>query len=154
MRDTTASLVAAAHSVGTGQSDDLLVIEALTVEHVPQVLGALSSVRKAAIGRARRFILSISASESEWNLWAEVVRCFLSCFVRLDDTAGKSAKRMRLEKRQNEPQKTQSAARDYINNARTLRILQRQQHQRMSRCRQWRPRVLFGANTVPLDFSI
>ena len=58
--------VAPSESVGTAQSDNLLVIEAHAAEDIAQVLVALGSIWQTSIGCARSHLLVESASP-EWD---------------------------------------------------------------------------------------
>lgn len=68
-RETGAVSVAAAESVGTGESDDLLIVEAHTVEDGAKVLLLLGSVGETAVGSAVRDITVVTAG-SPGNLGA------------------------------------------------------------------------------------
>lgn len=58
--------MAAAQSVGTGEGDDFLVVEAHATKDVAQMVAALSGVGQTAIRRAERDI-AIVAAWSEGN---------------------------------------------------------------------------------------
>jgi hypothetical protein len=60
-RETGAVGVAAAESVGTGESDDFLVVEAHTVEDGAEMLLLLGSIRETAVGSAVRNITVVAA---------------------------------------------------------------------------------------------
>jgi hypothetical protein len=60
-RETGTVSVAAAESVGTGESDDFLVVEAHTVEDGAEMLLLLGSIRQTAVGGAVRDVTVVAA---------------------------------------------------------------------------------------------